>query len=95
MVKEDSDEDSDENMTREQMALFIRKFNKVIKKSDFFNKNKDKIKTKRTSKKPCLGCGKEGHLITECPNIKVRRRDTNKNDMNKKKEVGEAHLGKE
>jgi hypothetical protein len=34
-------EDSDENMTPEQMALFIRKFNKVIKKSGFFNKNKD------------------------------------------------------
>jgi hypothetical protein len=41
-------EDSDENMTPEQMTLFIRKFNKVIKKSGFFNKNKDKenIRTK-------------------------------------------------
>jgi hypothetical protein len=101
VVKEDSDEDSDENMTPKQMTLFIRKFNKVIKKSGFFNKNKDKdkdkdkIKTKRTSKRLCFGCGKEGHLIAECPNIKVRRRDTNKNDKNKKKEVGEAHLGEE
>jgi hypothetical protein len=39
-------EDSDENMTPEQMALLIRKFNKVIKKSGFFNKNKDKDKIK-------------------------------------------------
>jgi hypothetical protein len=56
----------------------------------FFNKNKDKdkIKTKRTSKRPCFGCGKEGHFIAECPNIRVRRRDINKNDKNKKKEVG-------
>jgi hypothetical protein len=86
-------EDSDENMTLEQMALFIRKFNKAIKKSGFFNRNKDKdkIKTKRTSKRPCFGCGKKGHLIAKCPNIKVRRRNTNKNDKNKKKEVGEAH----
>jgi hypothetical protein len=78
VVKEDSDEDSDENMTPEQMTLFIRKFNKVIKKSGFFNKNKDKDKSKtnRTSKRPCFGCGKEGHFIAECPNIKVRRRDT-------------------
>jgi hypothetical protein len=30
-------------------------------------------------------------LIAKCPNIKVRRRNTNKNDKNKKKEVGEAH----
>jgi hypothetical protein len=79
------------------MALFVRKFNKMFKKSGFFNKNKDKdkIKTKRTSKRPCFGCGKEGHFITECPNIKVRRRDTNKFDKNKKKEVSEAHLGEE
>jgi hypothetical protein len=97
MVEEDSDEDSDMNMTPEQMALFVRKFNKMFKKSGFFNKNKDKdrIKMKRTSKRPCFGCGKEGHFIAECPNIRVRRRDTNKNDKNKKKEVGEAHLGEE
>jgi hypothetical protein len=89
--------DSDENMTPEQMALFIRQFNKVIKKSGFVNKNKDKdkINTKRTSMRPCFGCGKEGHFIAECPNIKVRRKGTNKNDKNKKKEVGEAHLGDE
>jgi hypothetical protein len=79
------------------MALFVRKFNKMFKKSGFFNKNKDKdtIKTKRTSKRLCFGCGKEGHFIAECPNIRVRRRDTNKNDKNKNKEVGEAHLGEE
>jgi hypothetical protein len=97
MVEEDGDEDSDMDMTPEQMALFVRKFNKMFKKSGLFNKNKDKdkdkIKTKRTSKRPCFGCGKEGHFIAECPNIKVRRRDTNKFNKNKKKEVGEAHLG--
>jgi hypothetical protein len=97
MVEEDDDENSDMDMTPEQMALFVRKFNKMFKKSGFFNKNKDKdkIKTKITSKRPCFGCGKEGHFIAECPNIKVRRRDTNKFDKNKKTEVGEAHLGEE
>jgi hypothetical protein len=95
VVKEDSDEDSDENMTAEQMTLFVRKSNKIFKKSGFLNKSKDKIKMKRTSKRPCFRCGKEGHFIAECPNIKVRRRDTNKNDKNKKKEVGEEHLGEE
>jgi hypothetical protein len=91
-------EDTDENLTPEQMALFIRKFNKVMKKSVFLNKNKDnhKIKAKRTSKRPFFECGKEGHFIAECPNIKVRRRDANKYDKNKsKKEVSEAHLGDE
>jgi hypothetical protein len=97
MVEEDSDEDNDMNMTPEQMALFVRKFNKMFKKSGLFNKNndKDKIKMKRTSERSCFGCGKEGHFTAECPNIRVRRRDTNMNDKNKKKEVGEAHLGEE
>jgi hypothetical protein len=60
-------EDSDENMTPKQIALFIRKFNEVIKKTGFFNKNKnkDKIKTMRTSKRPCFGCSKEGYFIAE------------------------------
>jgi hypothetical protein len=91
------EEDSDLNMTPEQMTLFVRKFNKMFKKSGFLNKSKDKdkIKKKRTSKRSCFRCGKEGHFIAECPNIKVRRRDTNKYDKNKKKEVGEAHLGEE
>jgi hypothetical protein len=64
MVEEDSDEDNDMNMTPEQMALFVRKFNKMFKKSGFFNKNedKDKIKTKRTSNRPCFGCGNVGVL---------------------------------
>jgi hypothetical protein len=97
VVEDNGDEDSDMDMTPGQMALFVRKFNKMFKKSGFFNKNKDKekIKTKRISNRPCFGCGKEGHFIAECPNIKVRRRDTNKFDKNKKKEVGEAHLGEE
>jgi uncharacterized protein YihD (DUF1040 family) len=97
VIEEEGDEDSDMDMTPEQMALFVRKFNKMFKKSGFFNKNKDKdkIKTKRASKRPCFGCGKEGHFIAECPNIKVKRKDTNKFDKNKRKEVGEAHLGEE
>jgi hypothetical protein len=37
VVEEDSDEDCDMNMTPEQMALFVRKFNKMFKKSGFFN----------------------------------------------------------
>jgi hypothetical protein len=80
-------EDSDVNMSPEQMTHFVRKFNKMFKKSGLLNKSKDKdkIKMKRTSKRPCFGCGKEGHFIAKCLNIKVRKRDTNKNDKNKKK----------
>jgi hypothetical protein len=39
--------------------------------------------------------GRHSHFIAEFPNIRVRRRDTNKDDKNKKKEVSEAHLGEE
>jgi hypothetical protein len=69
------EEDSDMNMTPEKMALFVRKFNKMFKKSGFFNKNKDKdkIKTKRTSKRPCFGCGKCDNPPRKIPNYRLNQ----------------------
>lgn len=44
-----------------------------------------------------FGCGKEGHSIADCPNIKVRRRDNTKFEKGKfkNKQVGEAHISQE
>jgi hypothetical protein len=48
------------------MALFIRRFSKLMGKQKFFkgdNKDKSKSKTKRA----CYNCGKYGHYIANCP----------------------------
>ena len=51
------------------MALFVKRFTKVMKKGGFFNKNKDKdkIKTKRTSKRPCLGVARRVISLRNAP----------------------------
>ncbi|XP_072146573.1 uncharacterized protein [Setaria viridis] len=97
-TKDDSDDSSDsESMNEEEMTLFMRKFKKVMNKSGFFDKNKDKSKIKKKSKSPCFGCGKEGHFITDCLEAKHKKEGSSKFDKSKykKKTVGEAHLGQE
>jgi hypothetical protein len=47
VVEEDSDEDSDMNMTPEQMALFVRKFNKMFKKSGSSTRAKTKTRSRQ------------------------------------------------
>src|SRR5688572_9745289 len=43
-----------------------------------------------------FGCGKEGHFITNCLEVKIKKNDSSKFDKSKyKKNVGEAHLGQE
>ncbi|XP_004963733.1 uncharacterized protein LOC101782529 [Setaria italica] len=96
--KDDSDDSSDsESMNEEEMALFMRKFKKVMKKSGFFDKNKDKSKTKRKSQRLCFGCGKKGHFIADYPKAKHKKEGSSKFDKSKykKKNIGEAHLGQE
>jgi bifunctional DNA-binding transcriptional regulator/antitoxin component of YhaV-PrlF toxin-antitoxin module len=68
MVKEDSDE----NMTPEQMALFIRKFNKVIKKSGFFNKNKKRTRSRprRLPRGHALGLARRVTSLRSAPTSK-------------------------
>jgi hypothetical protein len=69
MVEEDSDEDSDMNMTPKKMALSVRKFNKMFKKSGFFNKNKDKdkIKMKRLPRDRVLGVARKVISLWSAP----------------------------
>ena len=73
MKESDSDDDDDDDM-----PLFIKRFNKVMKKNGCFNKNKKRGNIKRKSNNPCFGCGQIGHFIAYCPNPK------NKNKSEKK-----------
>jgi uncharacterized OB-fold protein len=86
------------------MALFIRRFSKMMSKQKFFKgdkKDRSRTKTKRT----CYNCGKYFHYIAnysyECrkeeddKKKKKKERSYKKDKHYKKKTYCEAHIGKE
>jgi hypothetical protein len=82
------------------VALFIKKFNKFIKKRTHY---KGERKEKPRSKRVCYNCGKNRHFIAQCPyerkeedNDKRKKFDKcYKKDRKytKKKSYGQAHVG--
>jgi hypothetical protein len=76
VVVEEEDEDEREYV-EEEMALFIKKFNKLINKIRPFKGDR---KEKPRSKRMCYNCGKDGHFIAQC---QYERKDED-NDKKKK-----------
>jgi hypothetical protein len=66
---EEEDDDKNDESTKydpEEMALFIRRFSKLMSKQKFFKGNKkDKFKSK--TKRACYNCGKYDYYIANCP----------------------------
>jgi hypothetical protein len=76
--EEEEDDDEEKEYDEDEMALFIKKFNKYISKRRAFKGDK---KEKTRSKIVCYNCGKSEHFIAQCP---YERKDED-NDKNKKK----------
>jgi hypothetical protein len=76
VVDSSSEEEDSSECDDEDMALFMKKFKKYIKKKMFLKGDK---KFKSTTKRTCYNCGKHGHFIANCP---FERRD---DDDDKKK----------
>jgi hypothetical protein len=84
------------------MALFIKKFNKYIKKRIPYKGDR---KENPRSKRVCYNCGKNGHFIAQCPyerkeedNDKKKKFDKGykkDNKYTKKKPYGQAHVSQE
>jgi NACalpha-BTF3-like transcription factor len=102
--EEEEEEDSFECDAKD-MALFMKKFKKYMKKK--FLKGDKKLKS--TTKRTCYNCDKHGHFIANCP-FKYRDDDDDKKKNKpykkdkgykrsdkpyKNKSYGEAHIGKE
>jgi hypothetical protein len=67
--EEEEEEEDSSKCDDEDMALFMKKFKKYIKKKKF-RKGDKKLKT--TTKRTCYNCGKHDHFIANCP---FERRD--------------------
>jgi hypothetical protein len=100
--EEEEEEDSEKEYDEDEMALFIKKFNKFIKKRRPY---KEERKEKQRSKRVCYNCGKNGHFMAQCPyerkkedNDKRKKFDKGyKKDKKytKKKPYGQAHADQE
>jgi hypothetical protein len=100
--EEEEEEDSEREYDEDEMTLFIKKFNKFIKKRRPY---KGERKEKSMSKRVCYNYGKNGHFITQCPyerkeeeNDKRKKFDNGyKKDKKyiKKKSYGQTHIGQE
>jgi hypothetical protein len=76
--EEEEEDDEEKEYDEDEMALFIKKFNKYISKRRYFKGDK---KEKTRSKRVCYNCGKSGHFIAQCQH---ERKDE---DNEKKKEI--------
>jgi hypothetical protein len=100
--EEEEEEDSEREYDEDEMTLFIKKFNKFIKKRRPY---KGERKVKSRSKRVCYNYGKNEHFIAQCPyerkeedNDKRKKFDKDyKKDKkyNKKKPYSKAHVGQE
>jgi hypothetical protein len=80
--EEEEEHEDEKEYDEEEMALFIKKFNKFISKRRPFRGDK---KEKPRSKRVCYNCGKSGHFIAQCP---YERKDE---DNNKKKKFDKGY----
>jgi hypothetical protein len=101
--EEEEDEDEDEKeYDKDEVALFIKKFNKFIKKRRPYKGDR---REKPRSKRVCYNCSKNGHFIAQCSyerkeedNKKKKKLDESyKKDkkITKKKPYGQVHVGQE
>jgi hypothetical protein len=66
----EEEEDSEREYDEDKMTLFIKKFNKFIKKRKPYKGEK---KEKPKSKRVYYNCGMNGHFIVQC-HMRERRR---------------------
>ena len=99
-----SEEDESSNMDDEEMALFIRRFKRFMKKERYNKGDNKKDKSRTRGKRSCYNCGKSGYFIANCPyekkdeeeGKKEKKKSFKKNEKFFKKKIkGEAYLGKE
>jgi hypothetical protein len=100
--EEDKEEDNKREYDEDEVALFIKEFNKFIKKRrPYKGERKEKSRLKRV----CYNCDKNEYFIAQCPyerkeedNDKRKKFDKNyKKDKKytKKKHYGQAHVDQE
>jgi hypothetical protein len=92
--KEDSDDEENESESDGDMALFVKKFNKFMKKKNGQPRRGQTSRRNAFIDRKCFEYGEPGHIAMNCPNKKKKGKDGDdkkKKFYNKKKD-GKAYL---
>jgi hypothetical protein len=99
--EEEEEEDNEREYDKDEVALFIKKFNMFIKKRRHY---KGERKEKPMSKRVCYNCGKNGHFNAQCPYERKEEDNDKRKKFEKgykkdkkytKKPYGQTHVGQE
>jgi hypothetical protein len=98
--EEEKEEDNEREYDEYEVTLFIKKFNKFIKKRRPY---KGERKEKPRSKRVCYNYGKNGYFIAQCPYERKEEDNDKRNKFDKgfkkdkkytkKRPYGQAHVG--
>jgi hypothetical protein len=77
---EEEKDDEEKEYDEDEMALFIKKFNKYISKRRSFKGDR---KEKTRSKRVCYNCDKNGYFIAQYPYERKDEDNDNKNKIDK------------
>jgi hypothetical protein len=87
--KEESDDEDDE-VSDEEMALFVRRFRRMMSKRKFNKKGQSSKKNPFEDRK-CYECGEPGHIAINCPSkktkimVRIRLRTRRRNTSRKRR----------
>jgi hypothetical protein len=92
--KEDSDDDCNGDELDEEIALFVRRFRRFMKKRNYGKKGQSS-KMYPFGDHKCFECGELGHIIINCPNKKDdnNKKDNRDDDKKKKKNLKKKRNG--
>ena len=91
--KNEEESGCQEEESDEEMALFIKRFNRMMSKKNF-GKRGQSLRKNPFVDKTCFKCGEVGHIIVNCPNKKDdKNKKDKKNDEKKKKFIEKKKNG--
>jgi hypothetical protein len=77
---EEEEEEDEREYDEDEVALFIKKFNKFIKKRRPYKGDRREMPT---SKRVCYNCGKNEHFIAQCPYERKEKDNEKKKKLDK------------
>src|SRR6185436_7393675 len=84
--KNEEESGCQEEESDEEMALFVKRFNKMMSKKNFGKRGQSSRKNPFVDN-TCFQCGEVGHIIVNCPNKKEEKnKKDKKNDEKNKKD---------